>query len=111
MLAHNAKILRVSTVSTEEDFTFVEIFQGVGYNESEPEEQNQPNDENQETLEVNIGDGVLVNYNGADFPGEITSIVGFDYEVNVMYTCGAFWKCLLTKYRIFYDRKNVVMKL
>ena len=111
MQAHNAKMLRVSTVSTEEDFTLVEIFQGVGYNESEPEEQNQPNDENQETLEVNIGDWVLVKYDGADFPGEVTSIVGFDYEVNVMHKCGAFWKCLLTKDRIFYDRKNVVKKL
>jgi len=109
--AHNAKMLRVSTVSTKDDFTLVEIFQGAGSDESEPEEQNQPNDENQETLKVNIGDWVLVNYDGADFPGEITNIVGFDYEVNVMHKCGAFWKWPLTEDGIFYDRKNVVKKL
>ena len=63
------------------------------------------------TLEVNIGDWVLVNYDGADFPGEITNIVGFDYEVNVMHKYGAFWKWPLTEDRIFYDRKNVVKKL
>ena len=97
MQAHNAKMLRVSTASTEEDFTLVEIFQGFGYNESEPEEQNQPNDENQETLEVNIGDWVLVNYDVADFPGEVTSIVGIDYEVNVMHKCGAFGNVYLQK--------------
>ena len=84
----------------------MEIFQGAASDESEPEEQNQPNDENQETLEVDIGDWVLVDYNGADFPGEITNIVGFDYEVNVMHKCGAFWKWPLTEDRIFYDRKK-----
>ena len=109
--AHNAKMLRVSTVSTEDDFTLVEIFQGAGSDQSEPEEQTQPNDENQETLEVDISDWVLVNYDGADFPGEITNIVGFDYEVNVLHKCGAFWKWPLTEDRIFYDRKNVVKKL
>ena len=109
--AHNAKMLRVSTVSTKDDFTLVEIFQGAGSDESEPEEQNQPNDRNEVTLEVNIGDWVLVNYDGADFPGEITNIVGFDYEVNVMHKYGAFWKWPLTEDRIFYDRKNVVKKL
>ena len=44
MRVHNAKMLRVSTVSTEDDFTLAEIFQGAGSDESEPEEQNQRND-------------------------------------------------------------------
>ena len=111
MQAHNAKMLRVSTVSTEDDFTLVVIFQGAGSDESEPEEQNQPNDENQETLEFDIGDWVLVNYVGADFPGEVTNINGFDYEVNVMRKCGAFWTWPLTEDRIFHEMKNVVKKL
>jgi len=109
--AHNAKMLRVSTVSTKDEFTLVEIFQGASSDESEPEEQNQPNDGNQVTLEVNVSDWLLVNYYGADFPGEITNIVGFDYKVNVMHKCGAFWKWPLTEDRIFYDRRNVVKKL
>ena len=104
-------MLRPSKVSTEDDFTLVEILQGAASDESEPEEQNQPNDENQETLEVDISAWVLVNYDGADFPGEITNIVGFDYEVNVMHKCGAFWKWPLTEDRLSYDRKNVVKKL
>ena len=111
MRAHNAEMLRGSTVSTEDDFTLVEIFQGARSDESEPKEQNQPKDENQGTLEFESGDWVLVNYNGADFPGEITNIVGPYYEVNVMHMCVAFWKWPLTEDRIFYDRKNVVKKL
>ena len=104
-------MLRVSTVSNEDDFTLVEIFQGAGPDESEPEGESQPNDDNQETLDFNMSDWVLGNYDGADIPGEITNKVGFDYEVNVTHKCGAFWKWPLTEDRIFYDRKNAVKKL
>ena len=62
MQAHTAKMLRVSIISTKDDFTLVGIFQGAGSDQSEPEEQNQPTDENQETPQVDIGDWVLVNY-------------------------------------------------
>jgi len=50
--AHNAKMLRVSTVSTEDDFTLVEIFQGSGSDESKSEEQNQPKDEIKRPLKL-----------------------------------------------------------
>ena len=96
MRAHSERMLRVSTVSTEDDFTLVEIFQGAGSDQSEPEEKNQPNDENQETPEVDIGDWVLVNCDAADLPGDITM---------------AFWKWPLTEERNFYDRKNDAKKL
>ena len=56
--AHNENPLRVLTVSPENDFTLVEIFQGPHSNQSEPEEQNL-NEKKKQILEVDIGDWVL----------------------------------------------------
>ena len=38
-----------------------------------------------ETLNFSIGQWVLVNYEGDEFPGEVTSMEDSDVEVNVMH--------------------------
>ena len=74
----------------------------------------QHNNEDQESLSSGIGDWVLVCYDGDNFPGEITQVIGeFDFEVNVMHRSGGvYWQCpLLKEGKIFYHKQNIIKKL
>ena len=62
--------------------------------------------------EIQIGDWVLVYYGNETFPGEVTTIIVSDIEVNVMHKSGAtFWKWPTQMDKIFYTRDNILKKL
>ena len=84
MRAHSSRQLHVSVVSDEDDFMLVEYFEDVVSDEGEDEQgQNIPNSESS-NLHISLSDWVLVQYEGQEFPGEVTNIVGMDFEVSVM---------------------------
>jgi hypothetical protein len=91
----------VSTVSEGEAFTIVTIIENK-------EESDDDESDKEESAENNFGDTnidnkvheefllhdwVLVRYDNYEFAGEVTNIVGNEFEVNVMHKSGAmFWK-------------------
>ena len=70
--------------------------------------------EDSETLvvdspDLSVGKWVIVNYDGEQFPGEITCCNNSDVEVNVMYKAGSkYWKWPESIDKIFYERKDIV---
>ena len=70
------------------------------------------NNESHESLSIGIGDCVLVCYDGDNFPGEITQVIGeLDFEVNAMHRSGGiYWKWPLKEDKIFYRKGNIVKK-
>ena len=59
-------------------------------------------------LQIDIGDWVLVHYQGSNFPGEVTAIYGLDFKVNVMHKSGnVFWKWPLKENKIVYEPPEV----
>ena len=53
--------------------------------------------------DIHIGDWVLVCYGNGTFPGEVTTIISSDIEVNVMHKYSAtFWKWLRQIDKNFY---------
>ena len=70
--------------------------------------------EDSETLvvdspDLSVGKWVIVNYDGEQFPGEITCCNNSDVEVNVMHKAGSkYWKWPESIDKIFYERKDIV---
>ena len=54
----------------------------------------------------------MVNYDGQKFPGEVTNIIGPDFDINVMHkSLGTFWKWPPKEDKIFYQKENIIQKL
>ena len=68
---HNSKQLYVSSVSSDNNFLLIGIFKGVFSNEGK-EESVQDSPTATRNLNVNLGDWIVVNYDGQKFPGEVT---------------------------------------
>ena len=63
-------------------------------------------------IQIDIGDWVLVHYQGSNFPGEVTNLYGLDFQVNVMHKSGnVFWKWPLKEDKILYEMQSVIKKL
>ena len=59
-----------------------------------------------------VGDWCVVQYDGKQFPGQVMSIVGRDYEVSIMYRCGKYFKWPFpAEDKIFYEPTAIVKKL
>ena len=111
MRVYNSKQLSVSSVSSDNDFLLNGIFKGVVSNEEE-EDSVQDSPIPTRNLNVNIGDWILVNYDGQKFPGEVTNIIGLYFEVNVVHkNLGAFCKWPQKEDKIFYQKENIIEKL
>lgn len=55
---------------------------------------------------------VFVQYDGQEFPGEVTTTVRLDFQVIVMYKSGnAFLGWPSREDKIFYQRENIIKKL
>ena len=61
-----------------------------------------------QTLNLMIGEWVIVNYEGEEFPGEVTCIEDSDVEVNVMHRSANAWKWPRPEDKIFYSRDKIV---
>ena len=107
----SATSLDVSTLSTEDSVTVVNILPNSTSETYEREYKH--NNESHESLSISVGDWVLVCYDGDNFPGEITQVIGeLDFEVNVMHRSGGvYWKWPLKEDKIFYHKGNIVKKL
>ena len=61
------------------------------------------------TLDVELGQWVVVVYDWNEYPREVTSISDTDsVQVNVMHKSGSGWKWPQTKDMIFYDKNDIV---
>ena len=56
-------------------------------------------------------DWCVVAYDGTEFPGEITQIIGDELEVSVMHHRGKFFKWPETADKVMYDVVDVVRQL
>ena len=77
-------------------------------------EQNLPvdnNTEQQEAMNLMVRHWVIVNYEGEEFPGEVTSIEDSDVEVSVMHRNANVWKWPRPEDKILYSRDKVVHQL
>ncbi len=96
-IPNGEETLKVSEISDSKEFTVVRIRKRSTSSESS-DEAGIPNDNEESSNEAEsnlaIGNWVLVNYDGKQFPGEITDILNSetDIEVNVMHHCGFYWK-------------------
>lgn len=64
------------------------------------------------TICVSVGDWVIVSYDGAHYPGEVTDKRGKDIEVNVMVPASNNkWKWPAIPDKIFYKPENIVQKI
>ena len=106
-----ATSLEVSTISTDDSVTFVNILPNSKSETDESEYKD--NNESHESLSIGIGDLVLICYDEDNFPGEITQVIGeLDFEVNVMHRSGGvYWKWPLKEDKIFHRKENIVKKL
>ena len=66
-----------------------------------------------EELHAQIGDWVLVAYEGETFPGEVIELgaTNTDLRVNVMHQAGGYWRWPKDPDQIFYLRENVIIKI
>ena len=109
--ANNVEQLEVSIVSSDESFSLVNIFKVPEDTESESWE-SQLNPIFKSDIQIDIGDWVLVHYQGSNFPGEVTGIYGLDFQVNVVHKSGnVFWKWPLKEDKILYEMQSVLAKL
>jgi hypothetical protein len=59
-------------------------------------------------LTFSVGQWVVVGYDGAEYPGEVTLVDNNDIEVNVMHKSGNAWRWPAKDDKIFYDRQNIL---
>lgn len=72
-------------------------------------EQDSPiEDDVQPTMNLSIGQQVVVNYDGKKFPGEVTSIDDSDIEVSVMHRSANAWKWPRPEDKIFYLKSEIL---
>ena len=81
----------------------VKIFEDVVSDQGE-EEQDQ---NNYYYFHTSLGDWVLV-----EFPGEVTTTVGLDFEVSVMHKSdNGFWKWPSSEDKVFYQKEVLIKKM
>ena len=68
-------------------------------------------DEVQPTLNLSMGQWVVVNYDGEMFPGEVTHIDNSDVEVSVMHRSANAWKWPRPEDKIFYSKTKLYVSL
>ena len=110
-IANGSNKMMVADTSDSTQFTTVCIRKISGSDNEEDSDSEE--EEGSETIpeDFSIGNWVVVNYNGEEFPGEITSC-GSEIEVSVMHKSGnKFWKWPKTIDKIVYERKDVVRKI
>ena len=60
------------------------------------------------TLNLTIGQWVIVKYDSEEFPGEVTCIEKSDVQVNIMHRSANAWKWPRSEDKIFYPRNNIL---
>lgn len=81
---------------------------------NETMDESQDNLSGNEELEVQIGDWVLVTYDGKNFPGELVEIGEYssdELKVNVMHPSGGHWRWPQPADKIFYYIKDIIRKI
>ena len=76
--------------------------------ESNPNQEESSCEAENESVHLEVGHWVVVDYNGDHFNGEITSITGDDYKVNVMHRSENYWKWPNKADEIFYKYQKTV---
>ena len=119
--ADGSDIMMVADTSDSTEFTVVRIRKVSSETGSDPDEDSEGGNESedqtessvatQDAIDLSIGKWVIVNYDGEEFPGEITSNA-HDFEINVMHKSGnKYWKWPGVVDRIFYEKNNVVRNI
>ena len=88
-------ICHMSDTSDCTRFTVVKAFIGSNFateNESKPNQEESSHEAENESVHLEVSHWVVVDYNRDHFTGEISSITGDGYKVNVMHRSGNCWK-------------------
>ena len=56
---------------------------------------------------IDLGQWVVVTYDGSRYPGEVISMEDSQYEINVMHPSGNHWKWPTAEDKIFYLLQNI----
>ena len=76
--------------------------------EDEDEEEEDKQKEEEET-DIQVGQWVVVLYDGIEYPGEVRSIESnAGVQVNVMHKSGSCWKCPQSRDMIYYRKSNIL---
>ena len=92
-------------------FTVIKAFIDPNFateSESNPNQEESSCEDENESVHLEVGHWVVVDYNRDYFNGEITSITGDDYKVNVMHRSGNYWKWSNKADEIFYKYQKTV---
>ena len=92
-------------------FTVVKAFIDPNFateSESNPKQEESSCEAENESIHLEVGHWVVVDYNEDHFNGEITGITGDDYKVNVMHQRENYWKWPQNADEIFYKFQKIV---
>ena len=104
-------IIHMSETSDCARFTLVKVFIDPHFateSESNPKQEESSCEAENGSAHLEVGYWVAADYNRDHFNGEITGITGDDYEVNVMYRNGNYWKWPNKADEIFYKFQKIV---
>ena len=99
--------IRVSITSSDNVFTIEDIFKSDYNSETDDFNGNDGEENIEESINLSVGEWVLVNYDNTNFRGEVIKVVGEECEV-VMHKSGKFWKWPQREDKIFYNQKSVI---
>ena len=107
---YGSNIIHMSETSDSTRFTVVKAFIDTHFStesESNPKQEESSCEAENESIHLEVGHWVVVDYNGDHFNGEITGIIGDDYKVNMMHRSGNYWKWPSKADEIFYKFQKI----
>lgn len=64
-----------------------------------------------ESNEFSTGDWCVVMYDGENYPGEITNVIGQEIQVQVMHRAGNYFKWPCNPDKIYYTQDDILKKI
>ena len=117
---HGSDKLKVSDITDAGQFQIYQIRRSQQEQEQPPSHVNDTTPEQEDSIfdpsppeQLNVGEWVVVCYEGDKFPGEITSTSSDnqDVEVRVMHKSGSGWKWPTREDNIFYKVEDIECKI
>ena len=94
-----------------------EEFDEVSDEECDPDDNLQadssgaPNIDSTHLFTLKVGQWVVVNYDGLEFPGEVTTCAETDAKVNVVYRSRNAWKWPTIPDIMFHEHRNILRQI
>ena len=106
--SHSRTKISVSITSSVNAFTIEDILKSGSDSETHDFNDNDNEEPIEDNINLSVGEWVLVNY---DSTGEISKVIGEEFEVTVINKSVKFWKWPPREDKIFYNQKNIIKML